>query len=210
MFSPKFLLSYPFFYHFFDKAIGASRFRKKYIKQFVKPKNGDKILDIGCGTGHILDFLPQDIHYVGFDSSLKYIERAKFYYQNKGDFFCSEIGSFQTAESNEYDIVMANGVMHHLSDEDVLTLLKLAVDVLKLGGRFVSFDGCFTKEQSPLVSYFLKNDRGAYVRTEDEYNKLITNILPDANFQILNNELLIPYCHLIVTYTNIHNNNLFT
>ena len=38
--------------------IGSDRFHRFYLKECLSPREGDKVLDIGCGPGEFLDFLP--------------------------------------------------------------------------------------------------------------------------------------------------------
>lgn len=46
-------------------------------------KNGDKILDFGCGNGRLLElFKDKDIEYLGLDVSQKLIDKAREKYQN--------------------------------------------------------------------------------------------------------------------------------
>jgi len=50
---------------------------KKYIK------NGDKILDLGCGSGRLSQIFNQKIEYIGTDVSRKFIRIAKEKYPDK-------------------------------------------------------------------------------------------------------------------------------
>ena len=48
----------------------------EFIKKYIS--NGDKVLDLGCGNGRLIDLLKDlDIKYVGIDSSEKLISLAK-------------------------------------------------------------------------------------------------------------------------------------
>ena len=71
------LLEFPFVWNSFEKIIGGSRAKRKFVKNFIIPFEGASILDIGCGTGEIINYMPEDINYVGFDLSNKYIDYAK-------------------------------------------------------------------------------------------------------------------------------------
>jgi len=37
-----------------------------HVENYIRPRDGDRILDIGCGPGDILEFLPS-VEYLGFD-----------------------------------------------------------------------------------------------------------------------------------------------
>ena len=61
----------------FQTLIGANRSRTRLVEEFIQPKSDALFLDVGCGTGTILDFLPDEINYVGVDISEHYINEAK-------------------------------------------------------------------------------------------------------------------------------------
>ena len=61
------ILSRPTVYSLFEAFIGALTARERVIREYVRPKAGDHILDIGCGPGDVVGFLPEGVRYVGFD-----------------------------------------------------------------------------------------------------------------------------------------------
>jgi SAM-dependent methyltransferase len=65
------LLEHSIVYRGFRFLFGSENFRKHYAS-VIDAKQGDVILDIECGTGDILNFLPH-VQYVGFDINEKYI-----------------------------------------------------------------------------------------------------------------------------------------
>ena len=75
-------------------------------------------------------------------------------------------------EPGTFDLAPANGVVHHLDDDQALALYRLARSALKPGGRFVSFDGAFVDGQSAVARMFLRNDRGRHVRRAEDYERL--------------------------------------
>ena len=72
--------------------MGAQKARKDLVKNHIRPFPGARLLDIGCGTGRILDFLPNNINYHGFDVSQDYINSACKRYGHRGKFHCSMLG----------------------------------------------------------------------------------------------------------------------
>ena len=80
------LLKYSFLFRSFTKIVGGDRLKRIYVKEYIRVKTGDRILDIGCGNGDILEFLPSKIFYHGIDMSSNYIEDANKRFQGKGTF----------------------------------------------------------------------------------------------------------------------------
>ena len=103
----------------------------------VRPRRGDQILDIGCGTAEILEHLPE-IQYFGFDASQKYIDAAKARFGNRGTFSCDTVTTATLQRLAASDVVLAVGILHHLDDSDATSLLELAKAALKPGGRLVT------------------------------------------------------------------------
>ena len=82
------ILSNPMVYDFFQALMGAHAVRQQLVNEHVRPVSGCRILDIGCGTARILDYLPS-VQYYGFDPSLQYINDANQRYGVRGHFNCA-------------------------------------------------------------------------------------------------------------------------
>ena len=48
---------------------GGRRFQRRLVDEYVRPAPGTRLLDIGCGTGAILEHVPAGVAYHGFDLS---------------------------------------------------------------------------------------------------------------------------------------------
>lgn len=159
------------------------------------------MLDIGCGTASILQFLP-DIKYTGFDMSRQYIDYAKKKYGDRGVFFCRKIGTEIINEfSTSFDIVLAKGILHHLNDEEAIALFEVAKSVLKPGGRLITFDGCYREGQSRIARFILSQDRGRFVRTKEEHERLAKRVFSQVQLDIYDDLARIPYTHIIGKYS---------
>jgi hypothetical protein len=93
---------------------------------------------------------------------------------------------------------MANGVIHHLSDETASEMLNLACHALSLSGRFVTIDGVYFAGQSWLSSLVASLDRGCFVRTKDAYLALVQPYFKNVEVTIYNGMIRIPYSHVVL------------
>jgi cyclopropane fatty-acyl-phospholipid synthase-like methyltransferase len=191
------VLGYAKVYSSFGDLIGAKHARATYVSEHVRPEPGMKILDIGCGPGDILDFLPQ-VDYHGFDPSREYIEAAQRRFKGRGTFYVGSIGAPLEKSFSDFDLVLASGVVHHLDDAQARELFRLASSALKTGGRLVTFDGVFVEGQSFFARWMLRNDRGRYVRDEASYVALARKWFPQVISRVRTDLLRIPYTHLIL------------
>ncbi len=196
----KAILSRPWAYRLFSTAVGAARGRAIYVREFIRPWPGARVLDIGCGPADILASLSQ-VQYVGVDISPDYIHAARERFGNRGEFMCRSVSDYVVEQPHTFDIVLANGVLHHLDDQEADSLLSVARQALKPHGRFVSFDGCFTPNQSWFARWMLQNDRGQHVRRREEYLRLAGAHFSKVESHLHHRMLNIPYTHLIMELT---------
>jgi SAM-dependent methyltransferase len=191
------LLGIPALYSAFSGFVGGDA-RGKYARQYIRATPGARILDIGCGPADILEHLPAGVDYTGFDTSLQYIESAKGRFGERGRFLCAEVGARIEDLGRDFDIVLANGVLHHLDDGDAIALFRSALDAMRPGGRLVTLDGCFVPGQSRIARYLLSRDRGAFVRTEAGYLRLATTVFRDVKSSVRHDLMRVPYTHIIM------------
>jgi len=195
---PRKVLKHPIIYTNYQKLVGGYKARRRFVEDYVKVKPNDKILDIGCGPGDILDFLPE-VNYTGIDLDANYIEKAKRKYGSRGHFICSGIEDLKLDQDSHFDIVIAAGVIHHLDNVQSKKLFSTAKKVLKPNGKFVSMDGCYIPNQNKISEYLLKKDRGEFVRTLPEYEVLANSSFDNVESQIEERYFNIPYTLIIMS-----------
>ena len=183
--------------------VGAHSARERLVKEFVQPFPGAKILDIGCGPGVILDYLPKAIEYTGYDLNPKYIAYAQKKYAGRAQFFCANINKSSEflLHAGQFDIVLAIGILHHLNDSEANQLFEIAYHHIKGSGALITFDCVYVPNQSKIAKYVISKDRGQYVRTPEEYLKLATKKFSCSETIILSDMLRIPYNHFIMRLT---------
>ena len=125
-------------YDVFDK--GAYKRLLGVIKKRLKPLPGKKWLDMGCGTGAFTSKLTKFGGSIsGIDISEESISVAR-QKNNDVSFYCEDIRN-TSFESGSFDFVIFSGVLHHLSEYEIIhTALAEAFRLLKPGGYVFSYD----------------------------------------------------------------------
>jgi len=188
------LLSIAPLYSAFQTAIGANRARARFVSEHVRFAPGDKILDIGCGTGEILGFLGGQT-YVGFDPDAGYIESAVARYGHLGQFSVGGVTD-PPPLARDFDLAISIGVLHHLDDVLSRALVDLARAHLRPGGRLVTLDPVLVTGQHPVARGLAKRDRGSFVRSPDEYEAIVRGHFESVQITQHHDFLRVPYSHL--------------
>lgn len=157
-----------------------------------------RVLDIGCGPATFLAHYGRvaDFEYTGFDPSVEYIQKAGKRFPGRGTFLVGTTESFDPGLLGRFDLIVADGVLHHVSDTDVVSIARFARNHLAEGGRFVTLDPVRVPKQHPIASLLMALDRGARIRTASEYHSLL-----DEGFgsgptgAIVHGRLRLPYDH---------------
>jgi len=191
------ILDRPFFYELYHSLIGANYRSRVLVADYIRAKPSDRILDIGCGPGNMIPFLPE-CRYLGVDVNDSYIASAKRRYGHRGEFICQHVSHHNVEQLGSFDVVLALGLVHHLNDSEARDLFRLGYTALRPGGRLITNDGCYTGEQSAVERYLLSRDRGQYVRNEYEYVALAHSYFQTVIPHLRSDVLRIPYTHLIM------------
>ncbi|MFI5071358.1 MAG: class I SAM-dependent methyltransferase [Terriglobales bacterium] len=195
------ILSNPSAYDFLQSILGAGRARKLLVRDHIRPTSSDYLLDIGCGTGELLNYLPANVRYIGFDLSPDYINAARERYGHRGRFECADVADFEPADLRGVDLVLAIGVLHHLDNDQVKCLFQTAWNKLRPGGRFISLDGTLVNGQSRIARALILRDRGQNIRSPDGYQALATSKFSTVTCTVRHDLLHVPYTHCILECT---------
>lgn len=182
-------------YRLAQRAVGATRFREVIATQLAGLAPGERVLDVGCGTADILDHLPRGVVYVGYDTNPRYIESARRRFGTRAEFYDAIERIPDLAKT--FDLVMAIGVLHHLSDSAVRELARAAHGALRDGGRFLTIDPTLVPGQSRIARLMIRNDRGRHVRSPDALARLLDAAFPGVHTTVRHDLLRVPYSHVI-------------
>jgi len=104
------------------------------VLELLEIKPGERILDLGCGTGHLTNKIKEHgAEVIGIDASADMIAKASELFPEV-TFKVEDAADFHFDEP--FDAVFSNAVLHwvHQADEAI----KCVYDSLKPGGRFVA------------------------------------------------------------------------
>jgi SAM-dependent methyltransferase len=179
--------------------------KKKIILQLIRShlqqSNGIKILDVGCGTGLMLNELSKFGTVYGLDSSEEAKEFCKEIFQGE-----VKIGSLPNKfpyEENSFDLIVALDVIEHIS-EDINTI-KILYNALKHGGILIITVPANMKlwSQFDIINGHIKR-----------YNiNEIKDLMISTGFKLEKisyyNSILFPIAYLVRKFNNRHKSNVY-
>jgi len=176
--------------------------RRELVVELVRRLDlpaGARLLDVGCGTGALLDYLPDDVEYTGFDLNPAYVESARSRHGRRGRFLVARVGEeIPELARGSFDIVVAKALLHHLSDAEAHELLRMSADWLAADGVFVSYDNVFYGGQPWISRVLTALDRGGSVRTPEGYRALAAAHFGSVETSLVTDMLNIPYAHFVM------------
>lgn len=124
-------------------------------------KDGDKVLDLACGNGRLLEALmDKKISYLGVDNSIELLNLARRNYPDN-KFIVSDILTLDNLESQKFNHIFCLAVLQHIPSRELrIKALKNMAAKLTNGGRLVISNwNLFTKvkyRRTLFKRYFLK------------------------------------------------------
>lgn len=194
------LLSSPRVYETWSQLVSGPDARPRMVRELIRPKAGDRVLDVGCGTGDWLSHLG-DVTYVGVDLSASYIDsaRKRFDGHPSATFLVGDAAHLPE-DLGRFDLAMVTGVLHHLTDDDARAMVDAVAAALKPDGRFVALENTYVEGQSRIARAIIDRDRGDHVRTPAGYEALAT-AFGEVRTVVRHDLLRIPYTHCILECT---------
>lgn len=195
---PHKILEWPIVYRALQSSLAPKGAVSGFVNEHMPIEPNSRILDIGCGPGDILSYLPQSVQYVGFDINRRYIDEARVRYGARGTFYYDSIGGRKHDYGSEYDVVLARAILHHLDDKQARELFQLAFDSLKPGGLLITLDCAFVPGQPLIAKLLAALDRGRFVRKVEGYIALARERFSDLEYSVTHDRLRVPYTHLVI------------
>ncbi|MCW5824482.1 MAG: class I SAM-dependent methyltransferase [Cyanobacteria bacterium TGS_CYA1] len=110
------------------------------LEPFLSLNKRVSILDVGCGIGHMLDFLIEseiEFDYHGIDAVERMIDQARLNHPIYKNLF--ENSSLESVEINKHDVVVASGIFFLACDKERMKeLITRLFSLCKIGIAFNS------------------------------------------------------------------------
>jgi 2-polyprenyl-3-methyl-5-hydroxy-6-metoxy-1,4-benzoquinol methylase len=168
--------------------------------QYIRPKAGERVLDVGCGYGDLSKSLP-DVRYVGVDVNAHYIEFAQRHPVAGADFRVGDVTRLSESEYGKFDCAVLIGVLHHLSDTDATSTLKAVSEMLNPHGRLVAAEPVWDPFQRTTARVLAALDRGRHVREQTRYEELVSPWFATTVSEVRHDLFWFPYTHCMISAT---------
>ncbi len=170
-----------------------------YISLIQKVKPGEKVGDVGCGSGQLLLLLSEfarPSYFFGIEIKEKLIKNAKLLFKKSGNHryrFELYDGEHFPKELEEMDIVFLVDVLHHVPGKKQADFLKHLSEKIRTGGRLVLKD---INGASPFVFFNKIHDLifSREIGNEISISKA-TDLLKANGFEILEQEKRLMYVY---------------
>jgi hypothetical protein len=175
------ILKYPILYRMYQKSVRSKNNEYDFFKFIFSnlKKNKIRMLDIACGDSFILNYVSEYLEdYLGVDHSDKYLIYSKNKWKNF-NFLNLDLNNKENIKYlNDFrpNFIFMNGVIHHL-DNVAVNSVNSFVESQK-ESIFLSVDP-IKHENKVLNKIMIKYDRGKYIRSRDQYYKLMKNFKSD-------------------------------
>jgi 2-polyprenyl-3-methyl-5-hydroxy-6-metoxy-1,4-benzoquinol methylase len=170
------LAQHPLSFHYLRKLpelnYAATKTRLRVLLERLSP---ERVLDAGCGTGefaHLFDATG----YVGVDVHPGYVHLARRM-NSSHRFECADVINWE-GRGERFDLVLINGVLHHLSDHDARGLLETALRHAARGGTLLLIED--VRLPNPPLGTELIHwlDEGEFIRTPEAWRDLVETVIP--------------------------------
>ena len=189
-------------YNLFQLGIQKNGTKDFLNREILKSESIERVLDFGSGIGHHSQLF-QGKQYLGIEPSESCVLSAeRLYKDSNATFLVGDHTALKSLTEGTFDLIFAIGVLHHIDDLVFNEFVEQAFRLLKPGARLMTFDPVLHQHQRKLSKWVVKQDRGQWVRTENEYLTVIKKFfLDNTDSRIYSKLLRIPYDHILINTT---------
>ena len=164
--------------------LGVNRPNSRMVIELAKIKAGDKVLDVGCGTGNLT--LTAKLYtgasgsVYGIDASPEMIEVAQKKAKRQGSETIFDVGLIEKLAYPDatFDIVISRLVIHHLPDDLKRTAFTEILRVLKAEGHLLIAD--FNPPKNPILNHITSALVGSHMMQTNVWS--MPQMLMDVGF----------------------------
>ncbi len=164
--------------------LGVNRANSKMVVELANIKPGDKVLDVGCGTGNLTltaqTYAGPSGQVYGIDASPEMIQVAKKKADGSGMQVVFQEGLIEKLVFPDatFDVVLSRLMIHHLPDDLKGRAFAEILRVLKPGGSLLIAD--FIPPANPILSHITSALVGSHMMQTDIWS--LPPMLANAGF----------------------------
>ena len=183
-----------------ELALERDRYEKDKILPLLNLRQGSRVLDIGCGvarwaTEGFMGTISSEGIYVGVDYTAGLLDMARKNTASHSNcrFYCGRFQDILSVLPDElkeagFDVILVNGVMMYINDEDIASCLDSVNKLLAPAGiAYLKESVGFTERLTLNETYSdeLTSNYSAIYRSIAEYDAFFAQYLPDSAFTVL-------------------------
>ena len=196
-------LEHGFCYRSVQNILGGTRARRLAVEKLL-PMSADgaatSVLDVGCGVGDVLHWIPKSWSYAALDISPQYIGLASATWGQRGEFHvASACKAHEVVPLASQNIVLLLGVLHHMDSETVIASLESARRCLKPNGIVYALEPAYWPGQSKVSRWVMSLDRGEFIRDITGWREVCHRVFSNVEIAELPRALRIPYHKVTLT-----------
>jgi 2-polyprenyl-3-methyl-5-hydroxy-6-metoxy-1,4-benzoquinol methylase len=170
------LAQHPLSFHYLRKLpelnYSATKARLRVLLKGLSPQ---RVLDAGCGTGEFAH-LCNPTGYVGIDVHAGYVHLARRM-NSSHRFECADVITWE-GRGERFDLVLINGVLHHLGDPEARGLLETALRHASRGGTLLLVEDVRLPNAPFGTELIHWLDEGEFIRTPEAWRDLVETVIP--------------------------------